>query len=412
MSTHLPPQDPIEPDDALPGEAALSALYRQLPREEPGPALDAAVLRTAAAAIASETHQNEPRADAQALAAKPAAATASSSVVMPIGKTRPGKAPRWLVGLASAATLVLVAGVAWHMRELPSGAPTAADTAVYHADPPAVATADSAARKNAPTAPLASAVVPQQESLSVSAARAIQAKEQRANPGDTNVVTRAQRKPHHVVPPTALVTPSLATSMPPPVEEISSSAQASASRRAYTSANPAPLQTAEQLPPASAPPASIVENATASGAKTMAPTPAAMPSSSPLAPAPAPPAPARAIADVPANASSVAMAALPREHVVVNAKRLVLMPMRMPAPMPAMPAPPSPPAPAPAPPPSTSPIDTTKQPDDTPAQELAKIIALFARHDDAEAQRRLLQFHRDHPTWHLDPSLRDRLGEP
>ncbi|WP_458072245.1 hypothetical protein [Rhodanobacter sp. BL-MT-08] len=410
MSTHLPPQDPIEPDDALPGEAELSALYRQLPREEPGPTLDAAVLRAAAAAIASETHQNQPRADAQTLAAKPAAATDSSRVVIPIGKTRPGKAPRWLVGLASAATLVLVAGVTWRMRELPSGAPTAADTAVYNADPPAAATAAPAARENAPMAPLASAVVPQQENLGVSAVRAIQAKNERANPGDTNVVARAQRKPHHVVPPTALVTPSRATSMPPPVEEISSSAQASASRQAYTLANPAPLQTAEQLPAAPSPPAPIVENAIASGAKTMAPPPAAMPSSSPPAPAPAPPAPAAAIAGVPANASSVALAAPPREHVVVNAKRPVVMPMRMPAPMPAMPAPPTPPAPAPAP--STSPIDTTKQPDDTPAQELAKITALFAQHDDAEAQRRLLQFHRDHPTWHLDPSLRARLGEP
>jgi hypothetical protein len=407
MSTHLPPKDPIEPDDALPGEAELSALYRQLPREEPGPTLDAAVLRAAAAAIASETQQNQPRADAQALAAKPAAATDSSRVVIPIGKTRPGKAPRWLVGLASAATLVLVAGVAWHMRELPSGAPSAADTAAYRADPPAAATAVPAARENAPMAPLASAVVPQQESLSVSAARAIQAKKRRADPGDTNVVARAQRKPLHVVPPTALVTPSRATSMPPPVEEISSSAQASASRQAYTSANPAPLQTAEQLPTAPSPPAPIVENAIASGAKTMAPPPAAMPSNSLPAPAPAP---APAIADVPANASSVAMAATPREHVGVNAKRPVLMPMRMPAPMPAMPAPPTPPAPAPAP--STSPIDTTKQPDDTPAQELAKITALFAQHDDAEAQRRLLQFQRDHPTWHLDPSLRARLGEP
>ena len=52
MTTQLPPQGPPEPDEKLPDEAELAALYRQLPQSEPSPALDAAVLRAAAQALA------------------------------------------------------------------------------------------------------------------------------------------------------------------------------------------------------------------------------------------------------------------------------------------------------------------------------------------------------------------------
>ncbi|HEV2680036.1 MAG TPA: hypothetical protein VGV14_06025, partial [Rhodanobacter sp.] len=54
MTTQLPPQGPSEPDEKLPGEAELATLYRQLPRNEPSPALDAAVLRAAAQALAAD----------------------------------------------------------------------------------------------------------------------------------------------------------------------------------------------------------------------------------------------------------------------------------------------------------------------------------------------------------------------
>ena len=54
MTTPLPPQDPGAPDEQLPGEAELGALYRQLPQSEPGPALDAAVLRAATQALSPD----------------------------------------------------------------------------------------------------------------------------------------------------------------------------------------------------------------------------------------------------------------------------------------------------------------------------------------------------------------------
>ncbi|MEP7185058.1 MAG: hypothetical protein ABI767_04405 [Rhodanobacter sp.] len=90
MTNSLPPQRPPAPDDPMPGEVELRAFYGKLPQKEPGPALDAAVLRAAAEAVSA-------------------------------GDTRPGKtrAPRWLIGLGSAATLVLAAGLAWQMRGMP-----------------------------------------------------------------------------------------------------------------------------------------------------------------------------------------------------------------------------------------------------------------------------------------------------
>jgi hypothetical protein len=125
MTTQLPPQGPPEPDEKLPGEAELATLYRQLPQNEPGPALDAAVLRAAAQALAAD--------------AQPA---------WSIRKTR----PRWLIGLSSAATLVLAAGLAWHMRELPpaESAPTSADSVV---PAQAAAPAPRAAPASAPIPP-------------------------------------------------------------------------------------------------------------------------------------------------------------------------------------------------------------------------------------------------------------------
>ncbi|MGN2246058.1 hypothetical protein ACFWZ3_05120 [Frateuria sp. GZRR35] len=113
MNTPLPPQEP----EKLPGEVELAALYRKLPQAEPGPALDQAVLRAAAKALADDAER----------------ATATHAV----------RRPRWPVALGSAAALVLVAGLAWHMRELPEATAPAAQ-----------APADMAERSaQAPTAP-------------------------------------------------------------------------------------------------------------------------------------------------------------------------------------------------------------------------------------------------------------------
>lgn len=93
MNTHRPDDEP------LPGEDELAALYRKLPRKEPGPALDAAVLRAAARAVESDAPATKRRA-------------------------------RWPVALGSAAVLVLAAGLGWRMRDMPASAPPAAPAAV------------------------------------------------------------------------------------------------------------------------------------------------------------------------------------------------------------------------------------------------------------------------------------------
>lgn len=108
MTTSMPPRGPHEPDDILPGEAELKRLYGKLPQSEPGPVLDAAVLRAAAQAVSTNDDVNS---------APHGAAS----------KRRP-RFPRWLIGLSSAATLVLGAGLAWHMRGMPQTGIEAATT--------------------------------------------------------------------------------------------------------------------------------------------------------------------------------------------------------------------------------------------------------------------------------------------
>jgi Meckel syndrome type 1 protein len=118
MNTPLPPQEP----EKLPGEAALAALYRKLPQAEPGPALDQAVLRAAAQALDEESRH----------------ATAATPV---------RRRPRWPIAWGSAAALVLAAGLAWHMREMPEAvAPTMQDTR---------AAADHTATENVAAPPVA-----------------------------------------------------------------------------------------------------------------------------------------------------------------------------------------------------------------------------------------------------------------
>ncbi len=142
MTNQLPPQDPREPDEKLPGEAELAALYRQLPHSEPAPALDAAVLRAAARALASDgqhaapERRKSPRERGDWVHPRPDATTGQTDAKSTGLGSR--ARPRWLIALSSAATLVLAAGLAWHMRELPPvpSTPAAMDSAA-----PAQATA-------------------------------------------------------------------------------------------------------------------------------------------------------------------------------------------------------------------------------------------------------------------------------
>jgi len=132
MTTPLPPQDPREPDEQLPGEAELAALYRQLPQGEPGAALDAAVLSAAARALAAEeespTVLRERRKAARERGDWVHPKPVAPSPVAPPSRGN-GRRPRWLIALGSAASLVLAAGLAWHMREPPPATPAAADSA-------------------------------------------------------------------------------------------------------------------------------------------------------------------------------------------------------------------------------------------------------------------------------------------
>ncbi|MGE7137026.1 hypothetical protein ACQKIE_05285 [Luteibacter sp. NPDC031894] len=73
-----PPSD----DDDLPDERELAALYARLPKEEPGSALDAAIVARAAQAVPARRHR------------------------------------RWPAALASAAVLVLAVGLAWQLRDM------------------------------------------------------------------------------------------------------------------------------------------------------------------------------------------------------------------------------------------------------------------------------------------------------
>ncbi|WP_243049040.1 hypothetical protein [Dyella sp. RRB7] len=93
-------------DEPLPGEDELKALYRSLPRNEPTPALDDAVRRAAAAPL----------------------------------RTR--RTARWPVTAASAAVLVLAAGLGWQMRDrVPGMRQTPAPAAVSASTPAPAATA-------------------------------------------------------------------------------------------------------------------------------------------------------------------------------------------------------------------------------------------------------------------------------
>jgi Meckel syndrome type 1 protein len=122
MNTPLPPHDPRDPHDALPGEAELRARYRQLPAPEPSAALDDAVHRMAAAALAG-------------------AAPATSQ-----------RRARWPLALATAATLMLAVGLGWQMREMPSAghAPAAAAPSFAATDTGAAQTPASAPASAAP----------------------------------------------------------------------------------------------------------------------------------------------------------------------------------------------------------------------------------------------------------------------
>jgi len=135
MTTHQPPPDPDRIDEPLPGEAELAALYRQLPASEPGPELDAAVLRAAAEALRDSAlpfeRRGNPRQSGDRVHPQPAARR---------------RRQRWLFSLSSAATVVLAAGIAWQVHRQPPAEAPATSMTLPHTD-------ESAQPSAAPVAP-------------------------------------------------------------------------------------------------------------------------------------------------------------------------------------------------------------------------------------------------------------------
>lgn len=229
MTKPLPPIDPSSPDEPLPGEAELAALYRQLPRSEPGPALDAAVLRAAAQALSAgeeglpEGMAERRKLPREKLAPLPAAAAspATSPVLQSIeyvARTRRKRTPHWLIALGSAASLVLVAGLAWHMRETAQQALTPAASLVTV---PSVVPSKPASKSPAPVTPRA---MPGEAQPAVSRARKI---------ADTPAMLLQQGKAA-----SAVAAPSIsgrsANSMPPAGVAARVSESSAASRQAAT----------------------------------------------------------------------------------------------------------------------------------------------------------------------------------
>lgn len=163
MNTPKPPIDPPSADEKLPGEAELAELYRRLPPRAPSAALDAAVLQTAANALTgSHGHRpierrKAPREPGTWTQAERLSAATERYIpsIEAAARARRRRAPHWLITLGSAASLVLVAGLAWHMRgSTPPATSTdrqlesmpAETAATPSAPPPAVAQTSTAPR--------------------------------------------------------------------------------------------------------------------------------------------------------------------------------------------------------------------------------------------------------------------------
>jgi hypothetical protein len=150
--------DPLSPEE----RDLAERLARLGGPREPAPALDAAILAAARAAVATDAG---PRAAAEAAAPAPAAPT--DPKVAPL-RPRPTK-PRWPLGFGLAASLVLAAGIGWKLQGDGEGSSAESAQAAAMAehdeaieavmiDPPAAppptppmeAAADAAARASTP----------------------------------------------------------------------------------------------------------------------------------------------------------------------------------------------------------------------------------------------------------------------
>lgn len=360
MTTPLPPYGPPESDEKLPGEAQLAGLYRQLPQSGPNPALDAAVLRAAAQALASDETSpavlgvERERGDG----AHPKSNTSASPASPSAGGAR--RRPRWPIALSSAATLMLAAGLAWHMRELP---PATSTPAAMDSTAPAQATAAASLPRATPPA----AAMPPAE----------------PTPAPT-------MEPPEQPPPKMMVAPLRAPTADALRKAVAEQSAERASSKAKVTGGLSRYAPAPMAAPA-APAVALQE--TASNSVEAAPE---MPATMAAAPAPAAPPADHPMASQVVGDSAANSAARPTlDEVAHVAPR---MQTRMPvAPTPFTPA---------------ADMDTTSYTSDTPAQELGKIRQLFAQGHDDEARQRLTTFHLAHPRWDLPLDLQAKLRKP
>ncbi len=333
MTTPLPPTDPPAPDDQLPGEAELAALYRHLPQSEPDPALDAAVLRAAAQALAASENplaverRGSPRERGDWVHPKDVPLRDIDSIGVPPRARR--RLPPWLLTLASAASLVLVAGLAWHMRSQPMAG---VQVSSANGESPASVSESAAA---VPT--------PAQDRQAGSVVGATAAK--------------PATSPPQATPPTKVGNATMAARMAPPAL-IAQMVRPGSRKSLAPSRTPSPdhdgkdrqLGTAADRATATTPPPPVAEVAAQA---VFAPPPA--PSALPAEAMPAPATMTSARVDEPSNAQKATAAQ---------------------------------------------------------RRELDDIRKLFAGHHDAEAQRRLENFHRNYPQWELAEDLRVHLRKP
>lgn len=226
-------------DESLPGEDELKALYRSLPRNEPTPAIDEAVRLAAAAPL----------------------------------RTSSRRMARWPVAAASAAVLVLAAGLGWHMRDQVPALPQT----------PAPVSTPSPAAAETPTPPAAedhtsTFAAPVAASPATTAAATIK-------PPRTHESIRSAIRPRVVSPAPAV---QLTAPVPPPVAEMSAAPErvmAPAPAPSPAPAPPAPIVAAPAFAPMPAPaetPTGGLRNPVASMKAMVAPAPM------PAAPAPMP----------------------------------------------------------------------------------------------------------------------------
>ena len=366
MTTQLPPQGPSEPDEKLPGEAELAALYRQLPQNEPSPALDAAVLRTAAQALAPDEEsptvlrerRKAERERGDWVHPKP---VTSSPVASPSAHGS-RRRPRWPIALGSAATLVLAAGLVWHMRELPptTSTPTAMDSAA-----PAQAKAAAALPDATPPA----------------------AAMQPAEPAPPPPPEPAKQPA-----PGILAAPSHTPAADALRQTAAEQLAERASSKAKVTGGLSQYAPAAVAAPAAAP-AALQETASGSAADKPAAAEAAPEMPATMAAAPAPAAP---------PADQTTMPQVAGDSAANTANEAASVSHRVQTRMPVAPTPFTP----------NADMDTTSYPSDTPAQELDKIRQLFALGHEDEAQQRLSAFHLAHPRWDLPLDLQARLRKP